>query len=213
MVQVFANDGYFSVKGTFDFGYIGLYRDEQIEIQEDSDEIRNWDFIPETADAENCSDEELAAILTDYINGLEQNIKQNIKQVNDNFLLRVFEDMEACGADFWEIEALTVADAMPENPEEEIWQPNHEILHEMIMEYDQSANDGSIEKTDVEAQLRKCFPMFNFDRFIRGIVPENICFFDTYVSFQCSDQFEQSILCAAYDNLDEDLCFTDWHNF
>ena len=42
---------------------------------------------------------------------------------------------------------------------------------------------------------------------------ENICFFDTDISFQCSDGFDNAILCGAYDNLDAELRFTDWHNF
>ena len=64
-----------------------------------------------------------------------------------------------------------------------------------------------------ESTLRELYPMFNFDAFIKCIVPENICFFDTDISFQCSDGFDNAILCGAYDNLDEELRFTDWHNF
>ena len=35
MVKVFADGGFFKVEGEFDLGYIGNYKDEQIEIQED----------------------------------------------------------------------------------------------------------------------------------------------------------------------------------
>ena len=213
MVKVFADGGSFRVEGKFDFGYIGLYQDEQIEIQEDYGEIKSWDFVSEALDTETCTDDELADFLTEYINGLEQKIQKNIKQVNDNFLLKVFEDMEACGAEFWDIPELTIADALPENPSETVYQPNHDRLLPVYLEYRDSANDGSIEKTDVEALLRELYPMFNFDAFLAGIVPENICFFDTDISFQCSDKFDQAILCGAYDNLDEALRFTDWHNF
>lgn len=40
MIKVFADNGLFRIEGEFDFGYIGTYKNEQIEIQEDSDEIR-----------------------------------------------------------------------------------------------------------------------------------------------------------------------------
>ena len=213
MVNVFADDGFFRIEGEFNFGYIGNYKDEQIEIQEDSDEIRSWKFVSEAIDTETCTDEELAEFLTEYINGVEKMIQKNIKQVNDNFLLKVFEDMEACSSEFWETEELTVSDAMLENPEDTIYQPSHDILLKMALEYRNSANDGSLVKTDVEATLRKLYPMFNFDTFIKSIVPENICFFDTDISFQCSDGFDNAILCGAYDNLDAELRFTDWHNF
>ena len=213
MIKVFADNGLFRIEGEFDFGYIGTYKNEQIEIQEDSDEIRSWEFVSEALNTETCTDDELADFLTEYINGVEKKIQKNIKQVNDNFLLKVFEDMEACGSEFWDTEELTIPDAMTENPEDTVYQPNHDTLLKLSLEYRDSANDGSLVKTDVESKLRKLYPMFNFDAFIKSIVPENICFFDTDISKQCSDGFDNAILCGAYDNLDAELRFTDWHNF
>ena len=55
--------------------------------------------------------------------------------------------------------------------------------------------------------------MFNFDCFIANIVPENIGLDDGKISFQCSDNFDNEILCGAYAVLDEELAFSDWHNF
>ena len=213
MVKVFADGGFFKVEGEFDLGYIGNYKDEQIEIQEDSDEIRSWEFVSEALDTETCTDDEIADLLTEHINGVEKKIQKNIKQVNDNFLLKVFADMEACGSEFWKNEGLTVRGAMPDDPENAVYQPNHDALMKMVMEYRDTANDGSIVKTDVEAALRELYPMFDFDACIESIVPENICFFDTDISFQCSDGFDNAILCGAYDDLDAELRFTDWHNF
>ena len=80
-------------------------------------------------------------------------------------------------------------------------------------EFENQPNDGSIKKTDVEAALRKSFPMFNMDAFLSSIEPENVCLSDGYISFQCSDTLGDIILCGAYDQLDENLTFTDWHNF
>ena len=63
MVKVFADGGFFKVEGEFDLGYIGNYKDEQIEIQEDSDEIRSWEFVSEALDTETCTDDEIADLL------------------------------------------------------------------------------------------------------------------------------------------------------
>jgi len=36
---------------------------------------------------------------------------------------------------------------------------------------------------------------------------------DGSIAFQCSDAFDEAILCGAYAELDEELSFKDWHNF
>lgn len=38
---------------------------------------------------------------------------------------------------------------------------------------------------------------------------------DGRITFQCSDSIdsEHKILCGAYNELDENLTFCDWHNF
>ena len=73
--------------------------------------------------------------------------------------------------------------------------------------------DGTEEKTDVQAWIKKNLPMFSLDRLLSGIVTEYLYLGDGTVTFQCSDDVGCEILCAACDTLDEDLRFTDWHNF
>ena len=46
-----------------------------------------------------------------------------------------------------------------------------------------------------------------------NIIPECIGLHDGEISFQCSDDFDNAILCGAYGVLDEELCINDWHNF
>ena len=45
MVKVYVEDGQFKVKGTFDFGYIGLYKDDQISVDCDCSDIYDWALI------------------------------------------------------------------------------------------------------------------------------------------------------------------------
>ena len=48
MVKVYVENGEFVVKGTFDFGYLGLYKDDQLGINCSCAEIRDeWDSIYE----------------------------------------------------------------------------------------------------------------------------------------------------------------------
>lgn len=192
---------------------MGTYRKSQIKIHSDLEEIREWDIITSKLDIENCSDDDIADCLTEYYNAFEKHIHQNMKQVNDNFLLKIITGMEAGGFPFWEIEEITVKDALPPQPYEEVYEPHWNTIAKLNKEYDDTPNDGTVEKTDVEATLKKLYPMFNWDKLIANIVPEYLGLKDDCVSFQCSDNFDARILCGAYDNLDKQLTFKDWHNF
>lgn len=213
MVKVTVQNGVFQINGTFNFGYMGLYKDEAIQILDSVEEVKDWEIISEALDTDNCSNDDIAEFLTNYMNTLEDKIQKNIKQLNNNFLMRVFADMESCGSQFWKHDELTVREHMPDNPDDDIYPPNYEAMTELENEYEDSPNDGSVDKTDVEFVLRKLFPMFDLDNFINGIEPEAVCLSDEYISFQCSDKFNHAVLCSAYDELDSELRFTDWHNF
>lgn len=199
------------IAGEICLGYIGTYKDSQIQFVDTIEEIREWKMIADNLD-ENCDDPELLDYLDQFYNAYIEKIAKNIKQINDTFLLKVFLDMESCGMEFWEIDKLVVKDKMPADPDG-IYEPYWDTMSELSSKYVDAPNDGSVEKEDIEQILRNNYPMFDMDAFIKGIVPDVICLCEDGLSFQCSDAFHQSILCCAYDLLDEDLCFTDWHNF
>lgn len=213
MIDIKIINGEIKITGTFDFGYMGIYKENQINIYSDMQEIRSWDIVTSKFGTADCSDDEIADFLTEYYNEFERKIHRNRKQVNDNFLLKIITDMEACGLPFWEFEEITVSDALPQQPDEEIYEPHWDITAKLNEEYDDTPNDGTVEKTDVETTLKELYPMFNWDKLIESIVPEDVGLLDDCVSFQCSDNFGAKILCGAYDNLDARLTFTDWHNF
>ncbi|MDE5854434.1 MAG: hypothetical protein K2H19_05165 [Ruminococcus sp.] len=202
------------VSGEFNFGYMGIYKDEQISIYGDIDEIREWDIVESHFDSD-FTDDELAEYLTEYFNNFEAKIQANIKQVNDNFLIYAYEWAEGTGQTFWEVPEITNQEYLPENMNgfdpytfcEETWK--------IMEEYEDTPNDGSIQKTDVEKFIREKMPLLNLDAFLAGIVPEYVGLSDGGVSFQCSDSVDHKhkILCGAYDELDENLTFCDWHNF
>ena len=199
MVKVTAENGEFKVEGTFDFGYMGLYKDGQIGISDSCEEVREWELLEDKLDTGSCTDEDLAVFLTDYMNALEKKIGENIRKVNNNFLYNLFDDMNSCGNEFWEHEELTVPEFMPEDPDyEEIY----------------AGIDGMYSADDAESYIREHMPLFNMDNLIKGIKPEYVYLSDGYISFQCSDIYNFAVACGAYDELDvNDLSFTDWHNY
>ena len=148
------------------------------------------------------------------INKKTSNIMQTkyFANINDTFLLEVFLDMAASGMEFWKIPELYIEDKNPYEDIESVYSATHDGLTKLSAYLD-APNDGSVDKGDIEAELRALFPMFNFDEFIAGVVPESIELTEDGLCFQCSDKFGKAILCGAYDELDEELCFTDWHNF
>ena len=54
----FLEDGELKVKGSINLGYIGLFKDSQIEIEDSLEDIRDWDIIEDYYNPE-CTDEEL----------------------------------------------------------------------------------------------------------------------------------------------------------
>lgn len=214
MVKVIAENGEFKVEGTFDMGYIGLFKDSQMEIMTTYAEPREWQCVTEALDTESCTDEDIAACLTEHLNELEKRVQANIKHINDEFLYRIYDMMTGCSNEFWDHEELTVKEFMPEDEDIDIYDDIIAADEEHLGYCEEEPNDGSVEKPDVEAFIRKYMPMFNLDNFINGIVPEGLCFGDGSFSFQCSDKFDYALACSAYDEIEEeDLSFTDWHNF
>ena len=213
-ISITMEDGEINIQGTINLGYIGTFTDEEIEINDTLEEIREWDIVQENLD-EDCSEEELIAFLNKYFNDFAEKVTRNIDNINGTFLLQILTDMECYEIDFMEIEELFLEDKLPYGNEEdiaELYNFAHDGLRSLVP-YLESPNDGCIPKGHIEALLRSFFPAFDFDCFIANIVPEVVTLDDGSIAFQCSDDFDCAILCGAYAELDEELCFTDWHNF
>lgn len=213
-LEITLEDGGIKISGSLNLGYIGTYTDSQIELDDTLDEIREWDIVQDNLD-EDCSEEELIAFLNRYFNEFADKITRNIDNINGTFLLQTLTDMECNEIDFMVIDELFLEDKLPYGNEEdiaELYGFAHDGLRSLIP-YLESSNDGCIPKGHIEALLRSFFPAFDFDCFIANIVPEVVTLCDGSIAFQCSDAFDEAILCGAYAELDEDLSFKDWHNF
>ena len=213
-LKIYLEDGEIKIQGSIDLGYIGLFDDSQIDIETSLEEIREWDMVEENLD-EDCSDDELIDFLNEYYNRFIRKIEKNIDNINGTFLLHVFTDMDSCENNFMVIDGLFDEEKLIYGNEEdvaEIYNPVRQGLY-TLSPYLESPNDGTIPKGHLESLLRSFYPMFDFDHFLENIVPEYIGLDDGEISFQCSDDFDCAILCGAYAVLDEELAFSDWHNF
>ncbi len=214
MVTVYVEDGKFKVKGTFDFGYMGLYKDDQISVDCDCSDIRDeWDSVYEMTKDGDVSDEEIAAYITRIFNETEEKIQKNIKMINSDFLYHIYHDMDGCGREFWEREELRVPGFDYDDPDFDFYDiPLDSAGYKGYGKGE--PNDGSVEKGDFEGSLRRNAPMFNLDNFIKGIKPESLVLSASDISFECSDIYDWALICSAYDRLDlKDLRFKDWHNY
>ena len=213
-LEITLEDGEIVVSGSLNLGYIGIFEGEQIELDDTIEEIREWDIVTENLD-EDCTDEEIIEFLNQYFNSFADRITQNIDNINGTFLLYVFDDMINTELDFREIEELYIEEKNFYSSEmdiSEIYKASGQALSPLAP-YFEMPNDGSVPKGHIETVLRACFPMFDLDCLIENIEPECIGLSDGSISFQCSDGFDNVILCGAYAELDEDLSFSDWHNF
>ena len=213
-LEITLEDGEVKVKGSLDLGYIGVFEGEQIELDDTLEEIREWDIVTENLD-EDCTDEEIIEFLNQYFNSFADRITKNIININNTFLLYVFDDMINTEFDFREIDELYIEEKNFYSSEmdiSEIYKASGQALSSLAP-YFETPNDGRVPKGHLEAVFRGCFPMFDLDCFIENIEPECIGLSDGEISFQCSDSFDELILCGAYAVIDEDLSFSDWHNF
>ncbi len=227
MITIIFQDGEFKVKGTWDFGIAGVFENKEYgdgniglgfsydELCECLDKSYTYEELASCMEGVERNGEEYARVLTDFYNRIEQKMIANQKLINNHILINVFENMCACGNCFWDNEdTLTEKYKEAELSEDKVYTDEvSEAISELFDAYYDTPNDGSVNKPDVEKILRKKLPMFDFDELIATIEPEYCALDVSSVSFQSSDGWDQSIMCAAYDEFDENLVGRDWHNF
>ncbi len=230
MIEVKVIDNEFVIKGRFALGIAGTYVNEefgsgQIRILDDYEDViedyteghYEWHVLKPFLEGKELSEETVSKAIGEYYNAVEKMVQECIQQINSNLLVNVFYNMVDSGNAFWKIEGAYIKEKMPDCPKEKysevIYQPHLKEIRALYDEYDGTPNNNTLKKTDVEARLREMFPMFNMDALIQGVNPERLTLSGKRFSFQCSDSWDSQIMCGAYDKLDEDFTFTDWHNF
>lgn len=224
MIEVICVDGVFKAKGSFSLGIAGTFvnndfDDEAIMFDEDLLDaiLEEDDFVCEPFLTQINSDDpdEIAKALAESYNQKEREVAKNKKQINDCILYHLFRDMEGCGYPFWEIPEAVLPGYLENHSKDEyndIVYKTDGTISGLYEYFDRKPNNGTVEKPDVEALIRKLYPMFNLDGFIKSFKTEGLHFNGEYISFQFSDGWGARIACAAYDELDGNFTSTDWHN-
>ena len=198
MVTVSIEGNSFKVKGTFDCGILGVFRDDRIQIDfDDVQDTRDSGGLP-GIDTLTCSDEELAACVTEIANQQEAKLQENISQFNENILREVYRWMHGCGYPFWEHPNFVNQTFMQEHPDYKVDYSN--------------VFAGVPADLDYEARLRAAFPSFNWDYFLSHIVQEKltICTRGGF-DIDCTD-VEGVILGCCYIQVDENLKIWNFDN-
>ena len=229
MIEVICKDGKFLVKGSFSLGIAGNFVNEDfdgnmIEIRDSLEEVEkelnnenSWSYQPLLAylKSGNIEGDSIAKGLEEYYNQKEVEAQQNIKQINDCILFHLFENLENCGYPFWEIEEAILPGSLEgcdmDNLEGVVYSYDGGV-YEWENDFYEKPNNGTVSKIDVEGNLRKMFPMFNFDGLYQSIIPEGISFHGRFMEFQFSDGWGGDLFECAYDRFDENFTSCDWHN-
>lgn len=236
MVRVKCENGKFLIKGTFDMGIAGVFENKEygegnIELDSFNDEVEKLLMYTLDSPFSNKDSEmkrffadvprdaaSLAKAMEDYLNKKEDEVQKNIKQINDYFLYKVIEDWVDCETPFWECEQAILpeyADKYDEEAYEQLYSDEElcEAVDALYAEYNDSPNDGSLVKTDVEALAKKWFPMFDFDGLVKNIHPDALVFNKNGISVQISDEWDCQFYCSACVDFDENLAPNGWNNF
>lgn len=230
MIEVIYKDGEFLAKGTFSMGIAGTYENKEygqgnIHIDLELEELlENWDkeyswrepLKPVLADVPKDGNS-IAKALEDYYNNKEKMVLENEKQINDYFLYQLVTNFVDCGTPFWETEQAILEEYRGKYSEEEYDEMYSDECYDAVDalrdEYEGTPNDGSLKKTDVEQVIRKYFPMFDLNGLLASIKSEYLHFNGAYLIVQFSDGWGREFYCGAYEEFDENLSPTDWHNF
>ena len=197
MVKVTIEGNNFKVKGTFDCGILGVFRDDLIQIGCDDVQDTRDSGLP-GIDTLTCSDEELSVYITDLANQQEAKLQENIAQFNENILREVYRWMNGCSYPFWEHPNFVNQAFMQEHPDYKV---NYG-----------KAFEGVPADLDYEARLRAAFPSFNWDYFLSHIEQEQLTI-KTHGGFaiDCAD-VEGVILGSCYIQVDENLEIWNFDN-
>lgn len=225
MIEVIFKDGTFKAKGSFSLGIAGVSVNEDFDGRMITFDRFMYNYIkdrdsyyvePILPFIKSDDPDEIAKNLADYYNQKEREIAANAKQINDCILYRLFDDFEGCAEPFWEIPEAVLPGYLEEYDEDEyedvVYCHREGVVHNLYQYFEDKPNNGTIEKPDAEALIRKLYPMFNLDGFIKSFKPEGVCFDGRFMEFQFSDEWGAELACAAYDKLDENFTFNEWHN-
>lgn len=220
MVEMICKDDMFLVKGSFTMGLAGTYVNETFEDKIITVEPTLDDILEELDDEDSPlfpylndkprDGDSIAKGLAEYYNQKEREAAEHVKEINDNLLFHLFEDLYGSGYPFWEIKEAVAEGYDPGELDNSVY--NGGNVNEFYDYFDRRPNNGTVKRVDFEAKLREWYPMFNFDGLYENIKPERLTFDGGFLQFQFSDKWGARLYQGAYDEFDENFTSRDWHN-
>ncbi len=236
MIDIKYIDGEFHVKGTFDWGLAGICENQDYTADEDA-EITVNNELELLMDAgnyeeyywikplknifegktENLNGETAAAILTEYYNDLEKQVKEIQTQLDNYFLYKLMETLVETAYPFWETEG-AVLDGFDEVDDEvytdELDEAMEEASNLLCKIQDESQPETMKDfNVDMKNMFAEFLPMFNLEGLLKTITCESTYFEGACVSVQFSDDWNNEYYCGAYEKFEPGFIPTDWHNF
>lgn len=205
MVTVTIENNEFKFHGTFNCGYAGLYRDNQIFFYGEPDYIRGEGL--QGKDLSNCSDEELASEMAAFYNAVEARLQQNIQQFNGKFLDTLMDDLEGCGYPYWEYPDMVNEEFLQAHPDFDDWYSD-----DISSLPEPAFIPPNADKREIA--VRRAYPGFNFEYYLSHLTLHNISISDIHnegwISFEISDVMDY--LCHLVGVIKPDYTFADWNN-
>lgn len=205
MVTVTIENNEFKFHGTFDCGYAGLYRDDQIFFYGEPDDFR-YRGLP-GKDLSKCSDEELAAEMAAFYNATEAHLQQNIQEFNGKFIDQLMDDFQGCGWEYWTYPNMVSPAFLQAHPDFDDWY--HHDIDALPEPAFIPENAGR-----TEIAVRRDYPGFDFEYYLSHLTLHSLHVMNMkdggWISFCISDAMDY--LCQLIGEVKPDFTFNDWNN-
>lgn len=225
MIEVMYQDGRFLVRGSFSMGLAGVYENKEFgetnlvmdasleEIRRDLESPFYFQPLQPYFGDGSHSGEAVAKGLEAYYREKEREAQRNLKQINDCLWFHLFFQLENCAYPFWNIKEAILPGALEGYEGASLEKEIYALKKRVCDEYQEDTpNNGTVLKPDVEGALRKQYPMFHFDGLYQAILPQGLYFHGRFLEFQFSDRWGGELFESAYARFDETFTLCEWSN-
>lgn len=217
-------NGKFFLEGNFCVGNLGLYTEQNSDIELNSEFIKKIKVFNLEAKSENEK-------INHYYLKIQEKILNNIKEIENRFLIFLFNDYFGSGNSFWadeetnELCCFIIKDKMPKLEDDENYSDyiyatklftnkSYNNLYQGKSVFDDDIDDylNNLD-IDMKKYISKYFPMIDYKLFIESLTGDFFSFNDDKFSFEISNpECGYCSVCAAYFIMTEDFKIKEWHH-
>ncbi|MCY6372203.1 hypothetical protein [Clostridium ganghwense] len=212
------------MKGDFYIGHLGIFTSDRVVID------LNWDFLNKMGALNSDEKPDITKINLYYADKQKQ-IVENIEQIENRFLIFLFNDYFGCGDAFWadqetdELCSFIIKDKMPELEDDESYsdyvyaqkiftEEADEVFYQgrspLDDDIDEYLNNMNI---NMKNYIRTFFPMIDVEIFMKSLIGETCNLSDDEISYCCSNpECGYCSVCSAYVIMTEKFRIEEWHH-